>query len=476
MSSNKKVIVIGAGPAGLTAAYELAKKGTKVTVIESTGSVGGMAKSFELFGQIVDCGPHRFFSSDKIVNDLFHEVVQDDYTLVNRLTRIYYKNKFFDYPLKLGNVLKNLSPIEIFQILWSYAIQRIIGKKNLETFEDWVTDKFGKKLFQMFFKTYSEKLWGITCDKIDSDWAAQRIKKLSLYEAVKAAIFGNKGNKHKTLVDQFAYPKNGTGEVYEKMAAAILKMGGEILFNKRISEIEVDNDKVVHSMTDDSGIKYTADIVISTMPLTLLLKGMTIIDQNILEISKKLYFRNTTLVYLEIDSDKLFPDNWIYIHSPEVKHGRITNFRNWCTSINKDKNTTILCLEFWSFDHEELWGYSDKKLIEMAEREIRTLKLIETSSNVLNSAVVRIPKCYPVYETGYMENLQPVIDYLKEFKNLYPIGRYGSFKYNNQDHSILMGILIAKQIESGKDQNLWSINTDSDYQEQTEINLTGYNT
>lgn len=476
MSSNKKVIVIGAGPAGLTAAYELAKKGTKVTVIESTGSVGGMAKSFELFGQIVDCGPHRFFSSDKIVNDLFHEVVQDDYTLVNRLTRIYYKNKFFDYPLKLGNVLKNLSPIEIFQILWSYAIQRIIGKKNLETFEDWVTDKFGKKLFQMFFKTYSEKLWGITCDKIDSDWAAQRIKKLSLYEAVKAAIFGNKGNKHKTLVDQFAYPKNGTGEVYEKMAAAILKMGGEILFNKRILEIEVDDHKVVHSMTDDSGIKYTADIVISTMPLTLLLKGMTIIDQNILEISKKLYFRNTTLVYLEIDSDKLFPDNWIYIHSPEVKHGRITNFRNWCTSINKDKNTTILCLEFWSFDHEELWGYSNEKLIEMAEREIRTLKLIETSSNVLNSAVVRIPKCYPVYETGYMENLQPVIDYLKEFKNLYPIGRYGSFKYNNQDHSILMGILIAKQIESGKDQNLWSINTDSDYQEQTEINLTGYNT
>jgi len=474
MSSNKKVIVIGAGPAGLTAAYELAKKGTKVTVIESTGSVGGMAKSFELFGQIVDCGPHRFFSSDKIVNDLFHEVVQDDYTLVNRLTRIYYKNKFFDYPLKLGNVLKNLSPLEIIQILWSYAVQRVFGKKNLDTFEDWVTDKFGKKLFQMFFKTYSEKLWGITCDRIDSDWAAQRIKKLSLYEAVKAAIFGNKGNKHKTLVDQFAYPKHGTGEVYEKMATAILKMGGEILFNKRIAEIEVDSDKVVHSLTDSEGVKYVADIVISTMPLTLLLQGMTVIDNKILDISKKLYFRNTTLVYLEIDSDQLFPDNWIYVHSPEVKHGRITNFRNWCPSINKDKNTTILCLEFWSFDHEELWSYSDEKLMEMAEKEIRTLKLVESTSRVLNSAVVRIPKCYPVYETGYMDHLQPVVDYLKEFKNLYPIGRYGSFKYNNQDHSILMGILIAKQIETGKDQNLWAINTDSDYQEETEINLTGY--
>ena len=474
MSDKKSVIIIGAGPAGLTAAYELTKKGNKVTVIESTGSVGGMAKSFELFGQIVDCGPHRFFSSDKIVNDLFHEVVEDDYTLVNRLTRIYYKNKFFDYPLKLGNVLKNLSPLEIIQILWSYAFQRVFGKKNLDTFEDWVTDKFGKKLFQMFFKTYSEKLWGISCDQIDSDWAAQRIKKLSLYEAVKAAIFGNKGNKHKTLVDQFAYPKHGTGEVYEKMARSIIDKGGEILFNKKIREIEV-VDKTVKSLTDENGIVYTADIIISTMPLTLLLQGMSVIDQDILNLSKKLYFRNTTLVYLEVDSNQLFPDNWIYVHSPEVKHGRITNFRNWCPSINKEKDTTILCMEFWSFDHEELWGYSDEQLAELAAKEIRTLNLIQTSSNILNTSVMRIPKCYPVYETGYMENLQPVIDYLKGFKNLYPIGRYGSFKYNNQDHSILMGILIARQIETGRDQNLWSINTDSDYQEQTEINLTGYN-
>ena len=474
MSDKKSVIIIGAGPAGLTAAYELTKKGNKVTVIESTGSVGGMAKSFELFGQIVDCGPHRFFSSDKIVNDLFHEVVEDDYTLVNRLTRIYYKNKFFDYPLKLGNVLKNLSPLEIIQILWSYAFQRVFGKKNLDTFEDWVTDKFGKKLFQMFFKTYSEKLWGISCDQIDSDWAAQRIKKLSLYEAVKAAIFGNKGNKHKTLVDQFAYPKHGTGEVYEKMARSIIDKGGEILFNKKIKEIEV-VDKTVKSLTDENGIVYTADIIISTMPLTLLLQGMSVIDQDILNLSKKLYFRNTTLVYLEVDSNQLFPDNWIYVHSPEVKHGRITNFRNWCPSINKEKDTTILCMEFWSFDHEELWGYSDEQLAELAAKEIRTLNLIQTSSNILNTSVMRIPKCYPVYETGYMENLQPVVDYLKGFKNLYPIGRYGSFKYNNQDHSILMGILIARQIETGRDQNLWSINTDSDYQEQTEINLTGYN-
>lgn len=474
MSEKKSVIIIGAGPAGLTAAYELTKKGNKVTVIESTGSVGGMAKSFELFGQIVDCGPHRFFSSDKIVNDLFHEVVEDDYTLVNRLTRIYYKNKFFDYPLKLGNVLKNLSPLEIIQILWSYAFQRVFAKKNLDTFEDWVTDKFGKKLFQMFFKTYSEKLWGIRCDQIDSDWAAQRIKKLSLYEAVKAAIFGNKGNKHKTLVDQFAYPNHGTGEVYEKMARSIIDKGGEILFNKKIKNIEV-IDKTVQSLTDENGIIYTADIVISTMPLTLLLQGMSEIDQGILELSKKLYFRNTTLVYLEVDSNQLFPDNWIYVHSPEVKHGRITNFRNWCPTINKDKETTILCMEFWSFDHEELWGYSDDQLAELAAKEIRTLNLIQSSSKILNTSVMRIPKCYPVYETGYMENLQPVIDYMKGFKNLYPIGRYGSFKYNNQDHSILMGILIARQIETGRDQNLWNINTDSDYQEETEINLTGYN-
>ncbi len=472
---DKSVLVIGAGPAGLTAAYELSKRGAKVTVVESTSSVGGMAKSFELFGQIVDCGPHRFFSSDKIVNDLFHEVVQDDYTLVNRLTRIYYKNKFFDYPLKLGNVLKNLTPVEIIGILWSYAVVRISGKKNLETFEDWVTDKFGKKLFQMFFKTYSEKLWGIRCDQIDSDWAAQRIKKLSLYEAVKAAIFGNKGNKHKTLVDQFAYPKYGTGEVYEKMAKAINDMGGTILFNKKISKINVNDQKNITSVADFDGIEYQFDHYVSTMPLTLLLQGMSTIDEQILDTSKKLYFRNTTLVYLEVDTDKLFPDNWIYVHSPEVKHGRITNFRNWCPTINKDKKTTILCLEFWSFDHEELWNYSDEQLNELAAKEIRLLNLIPNDSKIINQAVVRIPKCYPVYETGYMDHLQPVIDYLKEFNNLHPIGRYGSFKYNNQDHSILMGILIARQLDTGKDQKLWDINTDSDYQEETEINLTGYN-
>jgi len=474
MSEKKSVIIIGAGPAGLTAAYELTKKGNKVTVIESTSSVGGMAKSFELFGQIVDCGPHRFFSSDKIVNDLFHEVVKEDYALVNRLTRIYYKNKFFDYPLKLGNVLKNLSPLEIIQILWSYAFERVFGKKTLYTFEDWVTDKFGKKLFQMFFKTYSEKLWGITCDQIDSDWAAQRIKKLSLYEAVKAAIIGNKGNKHKTLVDQFAYPKHGTGELYEKIARSIVEKGGNIIFNKRIKNIEI-VDKTVKWLTDENGTIYHADIIISTMPLNLLLQGMSLIDQKVLDLSKKLYFRNTILVYLEVNSNQLFPDNWIYVHSPEVKHGRITNFRNWCPTINKNKETTILCMEFWSFDHEELWGYSDNQLSELASKEIRTLNLIHSASIILNSSVMRIPKCYPVYETGYMENLQPVIDYLKEFKNLFPIGRYGSFKYNNQDHSILMGILVARQIETGIDQNLWSINTDSDYQEQTEINLTGYN-
>jgi hypothetical protein len=202
---------------------------------------------------------------------------------------------------------------------------------------------------------------------------------------------------------------------------------------------------------------------------------MSVIDHGILELSKKLYFRNTTLVYLELDSNHLFPDNWIYVHSPEVKHGRITNFRNWCPSINKEKATTILCMEFWSFDHEELWGFSDEQLAELAAKEIKALNLTEPTTKILNTSVMRIPKCYPVYETGYMENLQPVINYLRDFKNLFPIGRYGSFKYNNQDHSILMGILIARQIETGRDQNLWSINTDSDYQEQTEINLTGYN-
>ncbi len=464
----KKVIIIGAGPAGLSAAYELSKNDIDVEVFEASPYIGGMSRSFDLWDQRVDLGPHRFFSKEPRVNNFFDEIIKDDYTLVHRLTRIYYKKKFFDYPLKLWNVLKNLKFITIITILIDYGKQKMTPIKNPDTFEKWVTNRFGKKLYTIFFKYYTEKLWGISCSKIDADWASQRIKGLSLMEAVMSALKGNKGNNHKTLVDQFAYPKNGTGSLYEKAEALIINKKGVIHKETPVKKIIIENNSCKGIITQD-GIAHYADYVISSMPLTSLIKGIDITPKDILEAGEKLYFRNTILVYLEINKKDLFKDNWIYVHSPEVRHGRITNFRNWCPSLNKGHKSTILCLEFWAFDIDEIWVAKDSYLTDLAIKELKTLHLIDANETIQNSKIVRVPKCYPVYEIGYKEHLKKIEGYLNSIDKLIPIGRYGAFKYNNQDHSILMGILAAQNIINTTDIDLWSINTDTEYHEDGEV-------
>lgn len=471
--SNKKIIIIGAGPAGLTCAYKLIESGCEVEVFEASPHVGGLARSFELWGQRVDCGPHRFFSQDKIVNDFFKEVVADEYVMVNRLTRIYYNNRFFYYPLKVFNVLSNLNLYTVAHILISYFHQRINPIKNPKTFEEWVVNKFGHKLFSIFFKNYSEKLWGIPCSKIDADWAAQRIKKLSLWEAVKGALFGDKKKKHKTLVDQFAYPATGTGAIYEKMKKFIETKQGKIHLMTPVKKILKDESEKIIGVELVSGEKNFSDYVVSTMPLTLMVKGLDNVPDEVKYACDELYYRNTILVYLEVNSINLFPDNWIYIHSPEVKHGRITNFRNWSPSLCRDKNTSILCMEYWCFENDGIWKAGDKHLSDIAINELRKIKLIPKDAQVLNTFVLRLPRCYPVYETGYGKHLSSIQNYVNSIPNLFAIGRYGAFKYNNQDHSILMGLLAAREILTGQNQNLWNINTDTEYQEKAEVLETG---
>lgn len=465
----KTAIIIGAGPAGLSCAYKLAKQGIKVDIYESSSYIGGMSQSMELWGQRVDLGPHRFFSKDKGINLFFNELIKSDYTLVDRLTRIYYNNKFFNYPIKIFNVFKNLSLNVIIQILWDYFKIRIYPIKNPQTFEDWVTNRFGHKLYEIFFKHYSEKLWGIPCSKIDADWAAQRIKSLSLWAAVINAILGDKNNKHKTLVDQFAYPNNGTSTIYERAAEYVTNNGGHLYLSSPVKRlIKDESDKVIAVELEDGSIKV-GDYFVSTMPLTTVILGLDNVPNNIREASDKLYYRNTILVYLEVDSMHLFRDNWLYIHSPEVKHGRITNFRNWSKELYRDKKTTILCMEFWAFDDDDIWKKSDEELSNIAALEIRKLDLFSVSTEILNTKVVKISKSYPVYETGYKKNLNLIERWLDQIPNLYPIGRYGAFKYNNQDHSILMGIAAAKKITEGLDIDLWKINTDDEYQENAKI-------
>jgi len=469
---SKKVAVIGAGPAGITAAYELAKGGVQVDLYEASDSVGGLSKSIQLWNQTVDIGPHRFFSDDTRINKIWLEVAGRDYRMVNRLTRIYYKRKFFFYPVKMFNALSNLGIFEAGRAVLSFAKERIAPTKDKGTFETWVTRRFGKRLYEIFFRDYTEKLWGIKCSDLDSDFAAQRIKKLSLWEAIKNALFKDKNKKHKTLVDVFAYPIGGTGMIYNRMADLVRKNKGNVFLKTPIEKVITENGKVSGLQLADGTVK-DYDVIVSSMPLTLMVSRLPDVPQNIIENCRKLKYRNTIIVYLNIDAIDLFPDNWIYVNSGDLQTGRITNFRNWVPQLYGNEKSSILALEYWCYDEDKIWKDDETALIELAKKEIRQTGLIKNAA-ILGGHVYRIPRCYPVYSTGYKEDLKAVEDHLRTIDNLLPIGRYGAFKYNNQDHSILMGLLAAENITKNAGHDLWVINTDYEsYQEQSLITETG---
>lgn len=467
-----KIAVIGAGPAGLTAAYLLAKEGHQPEVYEASDRVGGLSRTIDLWGYKVDLGPHRFFSSDKRVNELWLEVVERDYKMVDRLTRIFYNDQFFHYPLKPFDALGKLGIWEATKCIASFATEKILPTKLNGDFESWVTRRFGKRLFETFFKSYSEKLWGISCTDLDADFAAQRIKKLSLYEAIVNAIVQNKQAVHKTLVEQFAYPTGGTGMVYERMQKSIEKNRGVVHLSTPVHRVLKKGNRVYGLELEDGSVKEY-DKIISTMPISLLVKRMPEIPSAIKEKAQQLQFRNTILVYLEIEGANLFPDNWVYVHSKELKMGRITNFRNWGPDLYKDKKNTVIAIEYWCNVKDNFWKSSEEALIDLAKAEIIKTGLIGQHA-ILKGKVVRIPRCYPVYRKGYKTILQPIEQYLSGIENLSIIGRYGAFKYNNQDHSILMGILAAENILKGHTNDLWEVNTDYEvYQEQSVITETG---
>jgi len=461
-----RVGIIGAGPAGLTAAYRLQQLGAEVTVFEAADTVGGLARSFDLWGQRVDLGPHRFFSSDDRVNRLWHEVLQDEYRMVSRQTRIYYRQRFFDYPLRVSNVIKNLGLRDIFEAVSSYARERLFPERSAnerDTFEAWVVHSFGRRLYEMFFKSYSEKLWGIPCDQLDADFAAQRIKQFSLGQSILAALRIGRV-KHKTLVDEFAYPKAGSGDLYDRMARSIIAGGGSVRLSCPVSGVTAQGSTVTGIRLSD-GSEQRFDHIVSTMPLTLMVKGLDGVPPDVVACTERLRFRNTLLIYLKVESTSLFEDQWLYIHAADVAVGRITNFRNWVPELYGSQDFTILALEYWCYDEDPVWTAPDSALIDQAERDVRAIGLVG-SARISAGHAVRIRRCYPVYSRGYHRTLAPVVDYLKGFANLWPIGRYGSFKYNNQDHSILMGLMVADNICGDGAHDLWNVNTDYEaYQE-----------
>jgi protoporphyrinogen oxidase len=472
ISTKKRVAVIGAGPAGITAAHELSKKGYEVHVFEASGNVGGLSRTIDLWGQKIDLGPHRFFSTDTKVNEAWLEVVGTDYKMVNRLTRIYYKKKFYYYPLKPFDALKKLGVGTAFLCVLSYMKERVVPVKKDGSFETWVIGRFGYRLYSIFFKTYSEKLWGIPCSELDEDFAAQRIKKLSLFGAVWSAMFSGGKTKHKTLVDQFAYPLGGTGMVYERMGEAIVQNGGKVHLNTPIQKVNNSGLKV-NSITTNSGEELFFDEIISSMPITHLVRNLNEVPETVKTAISNLKFRNTILVYLKVEGEKVFPDNWLYVHANDLQMGRITNFSNWVPEINQGQKSTIVALEYWAYNEDQLWGATDEELIRLGKEELKKTGLVN-DMEISEGFVFKIPKCYPVYGRGYKEPLKVVESYLGSFEGLSVIGRYGAFKYNNQDHSILMGLLAAENIADGTKHNLWEINTDYDnYQERSTITATG---
>lgn len=460
------ILIIGSGPAGLTCGYQISKnKNYNCKIVEISNEVGGMARSINIFDRVVDIGPHRFFSNDTRINKFWLEVVGDEYKMINRLTRIYYKKKFFNYPLKPFNALFNLGIIMSILCVFSYLKYLIFPKKDTSNFSNWITNRFGYKLYSIFFKSYTYKLWGISPDELSSEFAKQRIKDFSLGEAIKQLF--KKNNNHKTLVDQFAYPLKGNGYVYKKMKEKFIKNRGDIVFQKKIVSIEKIGDQFIVEYNDNGS--ETFDYVVSSMPIDNFLDLFENYNGNLPELK----FRNTILVYTNIVTENLFEDQWLYIQDENVKTGRITNFNNWVDSIKNDKPGTILVNEYWTNEDDEMWSFNDQKLNDLCIKDLISCGFIKNKSEVIDYKVIRVPKCYPLYTGDYKNELLKVQSFVDSIDGLQLIGRYGSFKYNNQDHSILMGMLSAENIIDDKNNNLWDINTDYKYHESSTISETG---
>ena len=463
------VIIAGAGPAGLTAAYEACKKGMSPVVFEKAGEVGGISKTVNYKDYLFDLGGHRFFTKYDDVKKIWNEILGDDFLTRPRLSRIYYNNKFFYYPLKPLNALKNLGLINSSSVMLSYVSSQIRPYKNVRNFEEWISNKFGKKLFNIFFKTYTEKVWGISCKEIQADWAAQRIKSLSLGKAILNSIgFMGKG-RLTTLIDEFHYPRKGPGQMWNSAKELIEKKGGIVELDTQLVQFNRKGDKIVSALVKNNGSlqEVSGNHFLSTVPLRELVQSIKPgAPSEVLEAARDLKYRDFFTVGLIIDRPSIFPDNWIYIHSPEVKVGRIQNFKNWSPEMVPDPQMTTLGLEYFCFDTDEVWKKDDLELIEMGKEEAVQLKFA-SNEQILDGLVIRSPKTYPIYDEGYRERIEVIKNYLSSVKNLQTMGRNGLHRYNNQDHSMLSAIYAIRNILDEK-YSVWDINIDDEYHETIE--------
>jgi protoporphyrinogen oxidase len=476
--SRSQACIIGAGPAGLAAAYELSKADRSVVVVEKDPTtVGGLSRTLQYKGCRFDIGGHRFYSRNRLIEDLWTEILGDRMLTRKRLSRIYYRGRLFRYPLEIMDVLHNLGPREAGACITSYLLRPRKAAESVATFEDWVCNAFGRRLYEIFFKTYTEKVWGIPCDEISADWAAQRIRGLSMGDVAKQLL--PRGLRPapviKTLIESFRYPAGGPGELWEALAGMLRRRSVRIQMGESVRKITRGVSGVTSVVTESAAgaQAYDADNFVSTMAIRDLILALDPpAPTEVLAAARALRYRDFLVVVLILDRADLFPDQWIYVHEPKVQVGRIQNFKNWSPEMVPDQRVTALGLEYFCSADASLWNSDDNQLIAFAQQELSSLSL-SGGARLLDAAVVRQPAAYPIYDGGYREKVRVVRDFARRhLPNLQLVGRNGMHKYNNQDHAMLTGMMAAWNILGGS-YDPWRVNADALYLEGGEEGESG---
>ena len=471
LAPGDRIVISGAGPAGLTASYLLAQQGYPSSVLESDSQVGGLARTVQYKDFRFDIGGHRFFTKIPEVEAIWEAVLGTEFIDVPRLSRIHYRGKYFHYPLKATEALRGLGLWEATRIVFSYLQLRLRPHPVEDNFEQWVSNRFGQRLYEIFFKTYTEKVWGVPCSEIRSEWAAQRIQGLSLARALlTASSLQKRSNGVRTLIHEFKYPRLGPGQMWERCAELLTASGSEVCLDHKIIGFELEGDKVVaaRALTPRGEERFEAEHFISTMPLRSLVRALgPAAPRAVRNAAEGLTYRDFILVALILDKPDLFPDNWIYVHTPGVQVGRVQNFNNWSAALVPDSSKTCLGMEYFCFQGDNLWEQKDEELIGLATRELETLGLAR-GARVIDGKVVRIPKAYPIYDAAYRSHLDIIRPFLDGIRNLHTIGRNGMHKYNNQDHSMYTAMLAVANLE-GASHDLWAVNNDLDYHEEQRV-------
>ncbi|NUT36053.1 MAG: NAD(P)/FAD-dependent oxidoreductase [Hamadaea sp.] len=471
------IVIVGGGPAGLTAAHQLTKAGRSVTVFEADDVVGGISRTVERDGWRFDIGGHRFFTKVGAVEHLWHEILPDgEFLLRPRMSRIYYNGVLFDYPLKAGNALRGLGVAEAVRCVASYLYAQVNPPQDQSHFEGWVAARFGWRLYSIFFKTYTEKVWGMPATELQADWAAQRIKNLSLLKAVTNALLPKRKQTDVTsLIEEFQYPKLGPGMMWERCADLVEKQGGAVAMRTSVTALHRGDEGVTAvTVRDEDGERTVpTEHVVSSMPISALITAMTpAAPEHVQAAADDLRYRDFLTVALVVPEQYSFPDNWIYIHTPGVRVGRIQNYGSWSPYLVQD-GRTCLGLEYFVSVGDDLWEAADDDLVRMATDELERLNLVQPGA-VETGYVVRMPKAYPVYDERYQRNVDVIRDWLAQaVPNVHPVGRNGMHRYNNQDHSMMTAMLTAENILTGAGHDIWAVNVEEEYHEQKGAPRTG---